>query len=105
MIPIFRRYVSKISIICRKCWEYDFGSLKASASSVQISRDPRKQGENGFLVELYDNYALANQILRIFEDYDSMKIIKEEAFNTVIKDFDLENNLVKFKNSFYDVIG
>tara|TARA_X000000368_G_scaffold418868_1_gene420437 strand:+ start:4277 stop:5413 length:1137 start_codon:yes stop_codon:yes gene_type:complete len=75
------------------------------ATNVPSINEIIKQGENGFLVELYDNYALANQILRIFEDYDSMKIIKEEAFNTVIKDFDLENNLVKFKNSFYDVIG
>tara|TARA_Y100001970_G_scaffold293982_1_gene445331 strand:+ start:31028 stop:32164 length:1137 start_codon:yes stop_codon:yes gene_type:complete len=75
------------------------------ATNVPSINEIIKHQKNGFLVELYDNDALANQILRIYEDYDNMKMIKEEAFNTVLKDYDIENNLVKFKNSFYEVIG
>ena len=75
------------------------------ATNVPSINEIIKHQKNGFLVELYDNDALANQILRIYEDYDNMKMIKEEAFNTVLKDYDIENNLVKFRNSFYEVIG
>jgi len=75
------------------------------ATNVPSINEIIKQGENGFLVELYDNRALANEILRIYENHESMNVIKEEAFNTVLKDFDIKTNLLKFKNSFYEVIG
>ena len=62
-------------------------------------------GKNGFLVKLHDSEALANMILKIYDDFENMDKIKEEAFKTVLEDFDLEKNLAMFRKIFSEAIN
>ena len=77
----------------------------AIGTNVPSINEIIKDGKNGFLVELHDSEALANLILKIYDDFENMDKIKEEAFKTVIEDFNLKKNLAMFRKIFSEVIN